>query len=327
LAFARTKVPSLVPAACAAILAATAALAFTASAHAGAWLLAPGEHQTEFHASGFTADSWHGAEGARFPLVGNGLYQVRSLVATTELGWKKGRSFFLSVPFSGVTRREGAARHPWGPGYNRTETGLSDLVMGIRVKLHQKTSALSVDVAWKAPLGYARDFAWRDLRGRKYTVTGTPGDSTRPAVAQYPPTLGEGQQDLMGTLNWGTPLARRGFLDVSAGYRYRFEAPADQVIARADLGLWLGSRLLLGGRYSGEIAAGDGDTPGDRVTRHLAGPIVLLRVDDRCDVFAGSFHTASAENALHVDELYAGMAFKVTKLDRLQGWLGGMPKP
>ncbi len=327
MAFARTKVPSLVPAARAAFLAAAAALAFTAAAHAGAWLPAPGEYQTEFHASGFSADSWHGADGARWPLAGNGLYEVRSLVATTDMGWKKGRSFFLSIPFSGVTRREGAARTGAIPGYSRTETGLGDLVIGFRVKLKQTTSALSVDLAWKAPLGYARDFARRDSLGRMLTVTGAPGDSSRPAVAQYPPTLGAGQQDLMATLNWGTPLARRGFLDASVGYRYRFEAPADQIIARADLGLWLGSRLLVGGRYSGEIAAGDGETPGDKVTRHLAGPILLLRVDDRCDVFAGSFHTASAENALHVDQLYAGMAFKVTKLDRLQGWLGGMRKP
>ncbi len=321
--FARTKVPSLVPAARAACVAALAALVSIPAAHAGAWLPAPGEYQTSFTASAFSSDRWVvGEDKLQPPLDGGGLYEMRSLTSTTELGWKKGRSFFLSLPYSSVTRRVGDPR-----GFNQSETGLGDLTVGVRLKLHQTTSALSLDLAWKAPLGYTRDLSRRTLQGRPLTVTGALGDSTRPAVAQYPATLGDGQQDLMASLNWGAPIAHSGFLDVAAGYRYRFEAPADQMLARADLGWWLGSRLLVGGRYSGEIAAGDGDTPGDKVTRHLVGPILLLRVDDRLDMFAGSFHTAAAKNALHTDELYAGMAFKVTKLDRLQGWLGGPRKP
>lgn len=311
---ARTKVPSL-------LLAALAALVITPVAHAGAWLLAPGETYTQIQTDVFSADRWRGAD-LQSPLDGGGLYESRTLTASGELGWKKGRSFFYRVPFTSVTRRTGEPG-----GYSRTETGLSDLTVGFRIKLSQKRSALSLDLGWKAPLGYARDFAIRDLQGRKYTVEYLPGDSSKPAVAQYPPTRGEGQQDLFATLNYGQPIGKLGFVDLSGGYRYRFEAPADQIVLRADLGLWMGSRLLVGGRYSGDIAAGDGDTPGDEFTRHLVGPILLLRVDDKCDVFAGSYHTAAGENVLHVDGFYAGMAFKVSTIDRLQGWMGSARRP
>jgi hypothetical protein len=312
---ARTKVPSL-------LLAALAAFVITPVAQAGAWLLAPGETYTSLQTSVFSADRWRGANDLQPTIDGGGLYEVRNVTASGELGWKKGRSFFYSLPFSSVTRRTGEAG-----GYNRTETGLSDLTLGVRVKLSQKKSALSLDLGWKAPLGYARDFAPRDSRGRRLTVTGAVGDSSVPAAAQYAPTRGDGQQDLFGTLNYGTPLGKRGFLDLAGGYRYRFEAPADQAILRADLGWWLGSRLMVGGRYAGDLAVGDGDTPGDKVTRHLVGPMLLLRVDDKCDVFAGSFHTAAGENVLHVDQFYVGLAFKVTQLDRLQGWMGSLRRP
>jgi hypothetical protein len=56
-------------------------------------------------------------------------------------------------------------------------------------------------------------------------------------------------------------------------------------------------------------------------------PIVSLRVDERMDVFAGSYHTASAKDALHIDQIYVGLAVRQTKLDRTQGWLGGAPRP
>jgi hypothetical protein len=46
-------------------------------------------------------------------------------------------------------------------------------------------------------------------------------------------------------------------------------------------------------------------------------------VDDRMDVFAGSWHTASGRNVLHTDQFFAGIAWKQTGLDRLAGAMGG----
>jgi hypothetical protein len=45
-------------------------------------------------------------------------------------------------------------------------------------------------------------------------------------------------------------------------------------------------------------------------------------VDSRVDAFGGSWHTPGGRNSLHYDQFYAGIAFKTTKLGRLQGFLG-----
>jgi hypothetical protein len=50
---------------------------------------------------------------------------------------------------------------------------------------------------------------------------------------------------------------------------------------------------------------------------------VTYRVDERMDVFAGSWHTPRGRNVLHHDLYYCGIAWKHTGLDRLAGALGG----
>jgi len=45
------------------------------------------------------------------------------------------------------------------------------------------------------------------------------------------------------------------------------------------------------------------------------------------DLFAGSLSTFSASNQLHYDEIQVGFAFRQTKLNRLQGYSGGMAAP
>ena len=54
----------------------------------------------------------------------------------------------------------------------------------------------------------------------------------------------------------------------------------------------------------------------------MAGPVVLYRVDDGLDVYAGSWSTTAGRNTLRYREVYAGVAFHKTKLNRLQGFLG-----
>ena len=60
---------------------------------------------------------------------------------------------------------------------------------------------------------------------------------------------------------------------------------------------------------------------------HEVGPQLLYRVDDNLDAFAGSLHTASGKNVIHTDQYYVGVAVKRTRLDRLQGFLGGTKRP
>jgi hypothetical protein len=41
----------------------------------------------------------------------------------------------------------------------------------------------------------------------------------------------------------------------------------------------------------------------------------------------GSWSTAAGRNALHYDQVYVALTFKQTKLNRLQGFLGGTRAP
>jgi hypothetical protein len=356
-----TSARSLLPST---ILAAVAALAFTASAQAGAWLPAPGEYHSEIRSGIAASNEWFDDAGTKQPLVGGGRLDATQAVFSAEFGWKKNRSFFMSLPLASVHR------HVEDPsGFSATESGLSDMTVGLRFKIHQKRAALSLDLGWIAPLGYTRDYALRDASGASLDVTGAPGDPGKPGVVQYAPTLGDGSQRVFGTLNWGTPMGQRGFLGLAVGYRWTFPTdgswqkwtvsasnpdqaipvgPRKHVITRADLGVWLGSRLLVGGTFEGltrigssgspvvkDIGGGLGLvtgekrplTPEELATSYSAGPVVRLRVDDRCDVFAGSMHTLSGKNVLRTNQVYGGIAFKLTKLDRLQGWLGNAHKP
>ena len=49
----------------------------------------------------------------------------------------------------------------------------------------------------------------------------------------------------------------------------------------------------------------------------------MYRVDERLDLFGGSWHTPSGETVLHKNQLYLGLSFKQTRLDRSPGFLGG----
>jgi hypothetical protein len=64
-----------------------------------------------------------------------------------------------------------------------------------------------------------------------------------------------------------------------------------------------------------------------KVETQFAGPRLTYRVDDKLDAFAGSWHTPSGRNSLHVDAYYVGVSWKQTKLNRLQGFLGGSKRP
>jgi hypothetical protein len=316
-------------------------------AQAGAWLPAPGEYCTELRGGLFSADTYRNDAGDRVSLGGK--WEERSLLSTVELGWKKRLSFVLSAPVMSVTRQDAFG--------SQTSTGLKDLTIGLRRSLHQGNSALALEFDWKTPLGYGQ----RDLPADP--VTGTPG---RPRSLFSDPFYGSGFQQLSASLLVGTPLGKRGFLQMAAGSGYRFlsvspkdstwtgenvwvalplddgsflleyrpvmkrsyaaEAHSIPFLASADLGWWVTRTLLVGGRYSGMTTIAHGDSVLAQ-SIHLMGPYVLLRVDDRLDLVAGSWSTAMAKEALHFDQVYVAVTFKQTKLNRLQGFLGGTKAP
>jgi len=211
---------------------------------------------------------------------------------------------------------------------NYTSTGLQDVLLGVRYGLVQGRSAVALQLDWQAPLGYSR----------------------------HTSLLGDGLQQFSLSALVGTGLGRFGFVQGGAGMGYRFLSfdqgvqtainqafwsgqsgtllPEDQlaeqwsrpIVASADLGLWIRPSLLLGGRYAGSMASSSGEGFPER-TVHLAGPLLLWRVDERLDLSAGSWSTALAKNALHYDQVYVTLTFKQTRLNRLQGFLGGNKAP
>ncbi len=111
---------------------------------------------------------------------------------------------------------------------------------------------------------------------------------------------------------------------------------ADFATGSAELGIWVRPQLLVSGAFRGEWSTYQGGAydrlaapvttangPELSVRRFLAGPRLTYRVDERMDVFAGSWHTPGGRNALHLDQYYCGIAWKHTGLDRLAGALGG----
>jgi hypothetical protein len=296
------------------ILSLLIAPAFCCPAQAGPWLPAPGEYCTELNGGLFSANTYRNEAGDRVSLGGK--WEERSLLSTMELGWKKNLSVVIAAPFISATRQDRVG------DTTSTSAGLEDFRFGLRFGLHQGPTALAAEFDWQAPLGYGRESSLF-------------ADSLR----------GDGLQQLSLSLLFGRPLAERGFLQLGTGLGFRYlsitrksanatagamNAAADMwsypFLASADLGLWLKPSLLIGARYSGLMTLSHGDLSPER-TRHLAGPVVLWRVDERLDLSAGSWSTAMAKNALHYDQVYVALTFKQTRLNRLQGFLGGTKAP
>lgn len=273
-------------------------------AAAGPWSLAPGEYYTELRGSFFSSGTYYDDQGNRLDV--GGLYEQRALTSVTELGWKKHWSVQMSLPVLSNTVRELG-------GPSATSSGLGDFGLGFRYSIRNAAGASAIQLAWTAPSGYNPNLA---------------------------PGLGSGMQRLEASLDFGMPLGERGFLQFGGGYAYDYltigarkkdatasdseRRWADHVVANAALGLWMG-RLLVSGQYEGEFASSAGLEP--QSTSHLAGPRFTYRVDERLDAFFGSWHSPGGENVLHLDQYYGGVAWKLTKLNRLQGFLGGDKRP
>jgi len=293
------------------IIAALAAFTLVPPAAAGPWGLAPGEWHANLETSTFTASTFH-ADGFR---ADTGLIvEERALRTVVEVGWKKRASLVFGLPLLSVTRRDARVQG--------TATGFQDVLIGVRYNLKNGSSAAALELDWNGPSGYNRNLDSLGIR------------------------LGDGLQELSAQLQIGSALAGRGFIEGSLGYGYRYlgigkrdkgafvpgdSASAkyvwsDRLHASADVGIWLGSSWLAGGRYRGVMTLSNGAlVPKSDV--HLAGVVLLYRLDDRLDMFAGSWSTASGKHTLHYDQVYLGFAFHRTRLNRLQGFLGTTQAP
>jgi hypothetical protein len=312
-------------------------------AQAGPWLPARGEYSAELRGGLFNSDTYRNDDGDRASLGGR--WEERSLGATVEMGWKKKVSLVLGAPLVSATAQEGAN--------SQTSSGLENLLVGVRYGLQQGKRALALEADWRTPLGYSRMHSLLASPVREVALQSDTASYTGTNHATG------GLQTVSLSMLYGAPLTRRGFLQLGAGMGRHFlsfggsdgkhvtdllidrvgrpdtlvrgvdqakEAWANELTFSADLGLWFGRSLLIGGRYAGVMTMSHGEDYPDR-TEHLAGPVVVYRVDDRLDLSAGSWSTALGKNVLHRDLFYVALTFKQTHLDRLQGFLGGTKNP
>lgn len=308
--------------------------AFLSPAFAGPWLPAPGEYYTELRGGLFSANTYRNDAGDHVPLGGE--WEERSLFATVELGWKKNMSIVMAAPFISATRMDAVG--------STTSTGLEDMLLGVRLGIHQGRSALAAELNFRAPLGY---------------------DRTSSLFANS--LHGGANEHLSLSFLYGTPMTKRGFLQIGAGLDHSFlslnakkaqgvlefplnHAPEDldiwyfnydlpdrqqpegvtkwsnDVKTSADAGIWVSKSLFLCGRWIGMFNLNHGYLLPAQNTQ-LLGPVLLWRVDERLDLSAGSWTTAVGKNTLHYDQVYVALTFKQTRLNRLQGFLGGTKAP
>jgi hypothetical protein len=100
----------------------------------------------------------------------------------------------------------------------------------------------------------------------------------------------------------------------------------DQLHATADVAVWVGKSILVSGGYRGFNTIANGPLE-DNVDLNLFGPQVLYRLDEKVDLYAGTWTSASGRNVQNFTQVYAGLAFRRTKLSRLQGFMGGKLAP
>ena len=290
------------------ILVLAAALSPRSSA-AGPWGLQKGQWYANLEGSNFVSDTYLADGGAR--LDSGAVVEERALRTEVELGSKRKMTLLFGLPALSSTHRDNKVQG--------TATGFQDARFGMRYSLtNAKTAAAAVELVWNGPSGYNRKL---DSLGIE---------------------LGEGLQELVADLQVGTAIQTRGFVEGSFGYGRRFlgigqrtsdaYVPGDGQTAKyqwadrlhmsADLALWLGRNWLASGRYRGQITLSHGALEPDE-NYHLFGPELHYRFDERIDMFAGTWSTASGKNTLHFDQYYLGLAFRKNKLGRLQGYLGG----
>jgi hypothetical protein len=263
------------------------------AADGGAWTLGRGEWYSEIGADRAFANAQF-LPDARDEALPFGLHiQSRAIGTYNEIGWKKNVSLALQLPFRSTTFSAGPQE--------LSVSGLSDLSAGLRFRLRDGTPAMVFDIGWKAPLGYEKDLV---------------------------PALGNGRQEGFGALNIGVPIrVVPGFAQASRGFRFVGQDGILIATTTADIAFWLGSRVLLGAHYADftRISSPQGAT--DVGATYTAGPILVVRVDNRADLIVGSLHDWAGRGSLRQNDVYVALSFKQSKLNRLQGFLGTQKRP
>lgn len=332
----------------------------SSAAQAGPWGLARGEFYSELSGNFFSTRTYfRNPDEKRTSL--DALFEQRSLTSHNEFGWRKNATLIVDVPFVSRTVVPNGASSLTSTGLGDLGIGLRFALhsgslpvalefgwsapLGTNRRLFPGTSGSGgLDGA-----GLVTRSTQTLTDPATYFSQGLQSLSARLDVGG---TAGHNAYWAAGggvKTTFLTPDARAlgSFFDAVMPFHEAFglsfanvggrgDRTADFATSSAELGIWLRPQLLVSGQFQGEWTMYEGGpydrivspAPGNEagelsVRRWLAGPRVTYRVDERMDVFVGSWHTPRGRNALHHDLYYCGIAWKKTSLDRLAGALGG----
>ena len=303
---------------------------------ASPWALQPGNFYSELSGSFYSTQTFYdNAHEAREQL--HGRLEQRGVRAHNEFGWKKWGTVWIDMPLLSRTFVPDV-------GQPSTSTGLGDLDLGLRIPLRAGNLPMAIELGWSLPLGTNRAL-FPGTSGSGGLNGAALHDRSSVALRDSSTFFSQGLQSLSATLELGGAVGGRGYWTLGGGYRSTFftvgsrdtlDRYADFAIASASAGWWWTNHLLVGGAATGAWQASEGGAfdringpvpdpngPDLKTISMLVGTRFTYRIDDKMDVFAGSWHSPSGRNVLHLDQFYAGIAWKQTGLDRLAGALGG----
>lgn len=275
------------------LLSASLLLSLPAAAHAldgGGWTVHPHEWYSEFSGARTSASSHFLIDGRdqALPPAGTGRFQQFEVHSYNEIGWKRNVSLLLDIPFVNRSWRQDQT--------TVTVSGLSDMRLGLRVRLREDAPGLVLEGGWRAPLGYDHRLF---------------------------PSLGDGRQKAWVSLHGGLHLPYvPAFIQASRGFLYIGEDALLLSQTTVDGGMWIGSNVLVGGRYADQLGWNGAQSRRTLETYYAAGPLVLVRVDDHMDLSFGAMRNWYGRNSLEATQFYAALGLKQSKLNPLQGFLG-----
>lgn len=254
----------------------------------GGWTVGKGEWYSEASAARAYANGTFFVDGRDGAIQPAGRFQQVEVRSYNEIGWRKNLALILELPFTTNTWR-----------FNRQTasiSGLSDLRLGLRVRLRDDAPGLVLEGGWRAPLGYDKNVF---------------------------PRLGDGRQKAWGSLHGGLRLPfAPGFVQASRGFLFVSEEGTLYSTTSVDAGLWFGSNVLLAGRYADQLgwnATQEGQT---LETFYAAGPLLMVRIDDHLDLSMGAMRRLAGRNTLEGTQIYVALGMKQSKLTPMQGFLG-----
>jgi protein XagA len=231
---------------------------------AGAWTPKSGAAYHKLAAYHFSSDR---SFGARAPDLRS--YSDTNLTYYFEYGLTDRLTFVSSIPYKRLSseRSSGTVR----------STGIGDIDLGLRYRLLQD-GPLVLSTSWllKAPYAYSSN-------------------------AALPP--GNGQVDFEGRLLFGYGLGSNGYFGAELGYRYRAEAPADELRYLVEYGFDATESLYLRAKYDGIV--GQGNSSGLGIV--AANPNLNLEFDlTKLEVTAGLKLTPSSAAEVSVTRNITG---------------------